>query len=192
MLGVSNEIIRGIRTDLRSNRSHFQIDPIVQSFLSCPQCHTLYPYIPGSTQLHCSYQKTPATPVCDTPLWKLRARTGSQTHSVPIRKYLHQDLKFWVGRLVSRKGMEDLLDRYPSIAAHPSDDAPIPDIWRSRILSSLKDADGQPFLPGAKGEGRLVFSLSVDSFNPFHMKTAKQSASSTGIWLVVLNLSPHL
>lgn len=34
--------------------------------------------------------------------------------------------------------------------------------------------------------------MSVDSFNPFHNKTAKQSVSSTGIWLVLLNLPQHL
>ncbi|KAA1475954.1 hypothetical protein DENSPDRAFT_861003 [Dentipellis sp. KUC8613] len=32
----------------------------------------------------------------------------------------------------------------------------------------------------------------MDSFNPFHLKTAKQSVSSTGIWLFCLNFPLHL
>lgn len=78
-----------------------------------------------------------------------------------------------------------LLDRYNFLQ-------PIDDIWRSKVFSDLKDSEGNPFLPGPAGEGRLVFSLSVDSFNPFHNKTAKQTVSSTGIWLVLLNLPQHL
>jgi hypothetical protein len=32
----------------------------------------------------------------------------------------------------------------------------------------------------------------MDSFNPYHMKEAKQTVSSTAIWLVLLNLPSHL
>jgi len=38
------------------------------------------------------------------------------------------------------------------------------------------------------GEGRLVFSLSADSFDPFGNQAAKQSYSATGLWMVLLNL----
>ncbi len=37
-----------------------------------------------------------------------------------------------------------------------------------------------------------MFALAVDGFNPFHNKTAKQSVTSTAIWLVLLNLPPEL
>jgi len=68
----------------------------------------------------------------------------------------------------------------------------IDDIWLSDVFLNLKDRSGQPFYPGPSTEGRLVFSLSVDSFDPFGNKTAKQSVSSTGIWLVLLNLPWYL
>lgn len=39
---------------------------------------------------------------------------------------------------------------------------------------------------------RLAFSFSMDSFNPYHMKEAKQMVSSIAIWLILLNLPSHL
>jgi hypothetical protein len=59
-------------------------------------------------------------------------------------------------------------------------------------MLNLKDHSGNKFYPGPPDEGRLVFSLSVDSFDPLGNKTAKQSISSTGIWLVLLNLPWYL
>jgi len=70
-------------------------------------------------------------------------------------------------------------------------DASISDLWSSKIFSLLRYAKGRPFSPGPTDEGRLIFSLSIDGFNLFHNKTAKQTASSTSIWLVLLNLPPH-
>ncbi|KAJ2912519.1 hypothetical protein MD484_g7899, partial [Candolleomyces efflorescens] len=69
-----------------------------------------------------------------------------------------------------------------------SDGKQVSDIWSSQVFQELQDQSGEKFFPGPEDELRLVFSLSVDSFNPFHNKTAKQTASSTGIWMVLLNL----
>ena len=52
--------------------------------------------------------------------------------------------------------------------------------------------DGEPFVFGPPGEGRYVFALYVDGFNPYQSKEAKQVATVTGIYLVCLNLPPHL
>lgn len=56
----------------------------------------------------------------------------------------------------------------------------------------MKDHRGRPFLPAPIGEGRYVFALAIDGFNLYHMKQGKQKYSSTGIFLVLLNLPPHL
>ena len=55
---------------------------------------------------------------------------------MPLRKYLHQDLKCWLGRMLSRKGVEDAIEEcHPAV---PFDrDAPIPDLWFSKIISLL-------------------------------------------------------
>ena len=56
-----------------------------------------------------------------------------------------------------------------------------PVISVSKVFSGLQDASDHPFFLGPEEEGRLVFSLLVDSFNLFHMKTAKQKVSLMGI-----------
>ena len=66
------------------------------------------------------------------------------------------------------------------------------DMWDAGHLCKILLKKGERFLPGPANEMHLAFSFSMDSFNPFHMKEAKQTVSSTAIWLVLLNLPPHL
>jgi hypothetical protein len=105
---------------------------------------------------------------------------------------LAEDLKHWPGCLLSRKGIEDYLAGPPHVPAGQDRPTEIDDIWLSDTFLDLKDASGRPFYPGPSTEGRLVFGLSVNGFDPFGNKTAKQTVSSTGIWLVLLNLPCHL
>lgn len=184
---------QSIPKDPRTCSSHLQLDPIVTQFISCPTCHYLYPYEPDGSQssaipLLCSYRETKANGACGSELSKQKRIGGNDFRSIPIRKYLHQDIGAWLGRLLSRKGIEDHLDNRPHLPTSTTVD----DILLSDILLSLKDSSGNPFLSGAGDECRLVFSLSVDSFDPFGNQTAKQSVSDTGIWLVLLNLPWHI
>ena len=106
--------ISSIPKDPHSCRFHFQLDPIMCPFLCCPQCHCLYPNGPGnnpkskdnSALVHCTYQQTITSPVCNTNLWKRHRINGDEFVLEPIKKYLHQDLKHWLGRLLSHKGIE--------------------------------------------------------------------------------------
>jgi hypothetical protein len=134
--------------------------------------------------LLCSYRETKGDGICGSELSKQKRIGGNEFRSIPIRKYLHQDICAWLGQLLSRKGIEDHLDNRPHLRTSNA----IDDILLSDILLSLKDSSGNSFLSGPKEECRLVFSLSVDSFDPFGNQAAKQSVSDTGIWLVILNL----
>ncbi|KAJ7124136.1 hypothetical protein C8R43DRAFT_834925, partial [Mycena crocata] len=98
----------------------------------------------------------------------------------------------WLGRLLSRPGIEEIIDSYPRKASALGDGDIMTDIWSSPTIKNLKGPDGKPFLEAAIGEGRYLFSLAVDGFNPFHNKTAKLVVSSTGFFIVLLNFPPHL
>ena len=196
--GASHSIVDSIPLDPRLTSAHFNLDPITQTYIVCPSCHHHYPYLPGDSPantdepftLQCTNRRAAESAVCGTLLWIQRDLGGGHSRFIPVRKYMHQGLKSWLGRLLSRKGMEDILESEPF--EPPSPDAPVDDILRSNLFRELKGPSGEQFFPAPPGEGRLVFSLSVDSFNPFHNKTAKQTVSSTGIWLVLLNLPQHL
>ncbi|KAI0628158.1 hypothetical protein C8Q77DRAFT_1040507, partial [Trametes polyzona] len=116
--------------------------------------------------------------------------TGSHffdTGEYPLRQL---EMKDWLGRLLSRIGLEDIMDK----AAERARGLPKPvmsDLWDAPVFREVL-LDGRPFVHGPPDEGRYVFALSIDSFNPFQSKEAKQNVSVTGIYMVCLNLPPHL
>ncbi|KAJ7020103.1 hypothetical protein C8F04DRAFT_974788, partial [Mycena alexandri] len=108
-----------------------------------------------------------------------------------------QTIVNWLGRLLSRPGIEDILDDYPraALAAQSQESGGwMSDIWCSPVVAALNGPDGKRFFGPERPEheGRYLFGLAVDGFNPFHMKTAKQVVTSTGFFLVLYNFPPHL
>lgn len=178
--------------DPRAVLNRFDLNPRCASFLQCPKCYALYPYNGNITSISpefetCTHQLTPTSPPCGVPLWKER-RLGGKTIRAPCRKYIHQSLKEWVGRLLTRPGVEDLL-REPCDKPETS---VMEDIWDAPVLRNFKDVDGEPFFSGRAGELRLAFSLNADGFNPLHMLEAKQNLSCTAVYMVILNFPPNL
>lgn len=141
----------------------------------------------GSAIPVCTHKSTPYSEPCGVPLW-MKRRVGNTMMAVPIQKYLHQDMKQWMGWLLARPGVEDILDS----ADKPDAKEPYFDIWDTPAFRTFLDTNGIRFSSQRQGEGRYIFSLAVDGFNPFHMKEAKQQATSTGIYMVLMNFPPHL
>ncbi|KAA1479469.1 hypothetical protein DENSPDRAFT_759150, partial [Dentipellis sp. KUC8613] len=109
----------------------------------------------------------------------------------PVRTYIHQDMKQWIGRFLSRPDIEDLLDA-PLNGGLESAGLSAHDIWDSSTFKEFQGPDGAPLFTSKGDEARLAFSLAVDGFNPFQSKTAKHSVTVTGMYMVCLNLPPHL
>ncbi|RXW11340.1 hypothetical protein EST38_g14515, partial [Candolleomyces aberdarensis] len=188
--GDSKAVFNVLPKDPRTLSSRFLLDPTTTTYICCPECHKLYHFIPDDPTANpkiCDYRKTPASESCGAKLWKERDYGPYGIRSSPVKKYVHQDLKSWLGRLLSRPGIEDLLEKRAV-----NTDGEVDDIWGGEVLRNFKDRAGNPYYPGPDDELRLAFSLSVDGFDPYQNKVAKQSAASTGIWMVLLNLPPHL
>ena len=190
--GANRDLIDQVPYDPRSVLNRFDLDPRCSSLLQCPVCYALYPYSGTVTSAEvetarCSYKPTPSSPLCNVPLWEER-RSGGKTYVAPRRKYVHQNLKEWVGRLLTRPGVVELF-REP--CNRPAKTI-MGDIWDAPVFRNFRDVDGQSFFRGRGEEVRLAFSLNVDGFNPFHMLEAKQSVSCTAIYMVILNFPQHL
>ena len=171
--------------DPRTVLEILKLKPVVHSYVCCPKCFALYPsdtVTPG----HCSLKETPSDEPCGEPLFRPR-RIGATTRSVSVREYLHQSLAVWLGKLLCRAGMEDVLDR--NVLAEGSGDSLV-DIFSGNVLRDFTGHDGSAFLPSRNSEGRYIFGLSVDAFNPFLNKQAGKKASATAIYMVLLNLPP--
>ena len=175
--------------DPRTIVSRVDLDPRTTSYLQCPACYALYSFpgtgfrdLPPDTIEHCTHRPTPESAPCGVPLWRDR-RVGATTLRVPSRKYLHQSLKEWIGRLLTRPGVEDVLD-----AAYDKPPADrMADIWDSPVFKNFRDVDKTPFFTRHGNEARFAFSLGADSFHPLGSLEAKQSMSATAIYMVLLN-----
>jgi hypothetical protein len=178
--------------DPRTVLNRFDLDPRCSSFLQCPACYALYPYNGTITSTLpefdiCTHRSTPASPPCGVPLWEER-HIGGKIIRAPRRKYIHQNLKEWVGRLLTRPGVEELL-REP---CDKPEKLAMEDIWDAPVFRTFRDPDSKSFFRNRPGELRLAFSLNADGFHPLHKLEAKQTLSCTAVYMVILNFPPHL
>jgi len=111
----------------------------------------------------------------------------------PVRKFAYQELKGWLGRMLSYPDIELMLETPLSTASSSSpNNGPWTDTFDGTFIRDLKAYNGKPFFRENGNDLRLVFSLAVDGFNPFGMKIAKGPSSVTGIYMACLNLPPDI
>lgn len=181
--------------DPRTVVARYSLDPVTRILVCCPDCFRLFDFKPGMAEpRRFSGPLLPGGPPCGAALYKTM-RIKDREYDVPYRKQYFQDLRHWLARLLSRPGIEDMLENPSQRRIY--DDDPMFDFWDSLSAIRHRDHDGKPYLPPVASSDpshtlRLLFSFSLDGFNPFHMKQAKQTATSTGVWLFLLNLPLHL
>ena len=213
---LANEVPKDPRTLL----AIYPLDPITRSYVCCSSCFSLYPHsviktkkrkAPASvdnsehhsatasldkleltTPTHCTHRQVRNGSACGQSLFDNVVFDGNScadvVRLVPWLKYEAQDLKQWVGWLLSRPAIEEQVFK----AFRRPRKEYMEGMWDAGHLCKILLKQGERFLPGPADEMCLAFSFSMDSFNPYHMKEAKQSVSSTAIWLTLLNLPPHL
>ena len=199
-----------IPTDPRRLLTMYDLDPVTRTYICCPSCYSLYPH----EVLTSKKRKAPASfdwpshasgdnigdvrlgaPTYCTHRWVRKGEAlfdkvviNGKNFVAPRCKYEAQDLKQWIGRLLSRPLVEEEISK----AFRRPRKEYMEDMWDAGHLSRVLLTKGERSLPGPADEIRLALSFSMDSFNPYHMKEAKQTVSSTAIWLILLNLPSHL
>ena len=107
----------------------------------------------------------------------------------PIQPYHIQDFDAFKASLLSRPGMEAILDRGTLF----NDTNEMWDIKDGVGVKEMLGPDGQPFLDRLKRkELRLFWSPSVDWFNPHGNKAAGKAVSTNSVAMACLNLPPSL
>lgn len=193
------KLLGDIPTDLRATEKAFPLDNKTTTFAVCPNpnCHFTYePSFQGNSPIPiypdtCNHLEFPGGKKCGTPLLKPQRRNG-RTIQVPIKRFVAFSFKDWLGGLLSRSGFEEKMDN----AWAPLTDRLTPlkemkDIFDAEILQNFEAFDGQHFSASGE-EGRYVFSLCVDYFNPLGNKQAGKKKSIGLISLVCLNLPPEM
>ncbi|KAJ7247221.1 hypothetical protein C8J57DRAFT_1081001, partial [Mycena rebaudengoi] len=139
--------------DPRTAYSRLRLDPQTEAYICCPACWALTPYSPASTPNAaedglelpvCQDTLTSESNICGEDLWRKKV-IDKKIQLTPRRIYLHQLLKNWLGRLLSRPGMEDIIDNYPREAWKRGDGESMADIWSSPAIQSLLGPDGEIF-----------------------------------------------
>lgn len=196
-LGVSGvlsprhqKLVDSFPTDVRQVRKDFDLDPIVTIYAVCPKC--CYLHAPRRTKhsnineydARCQYQgRYQGSRPCRAQLTARRVVDGHSV-KVPIRPFGYQSFPDFVAGLLSRPGMEDVIDQ--AWAGGPKEE--MKDIWDGSGVHKLKGPDKKPFSNAPIGEGRLVWSLTVDWFNPYQNKQARKKASTGSMLMTCLNL----
>jgi hypothetical protein len=185
-------ILNSFPRDIRTVRKVFDLEAETMVFASCPRCCALHKPLPRGSLLEyparCQHQRYRTSDQCGEKLVKHK-RHNNESIRTPIRPFTIQTFASFLARLLSRPGMEELLDR--GTIFHESHE--MWDIKDGRAITDILGPDGKPFMDGLKrGELRLAWSLSVDWFNPYHNKAAGKAASVGSIVMALLNLPPSL
>jgi hypothetical protein len=153
----------------------------------CPQCGTSYSVQLGCmpSQTKCLARAIVGSHPCGRELFRRRG-----TRLVPILLFRRRRLGDWLQELLARPGMIHRLDQAWKQARHSPSDT-VSDFWGGSFARTMKGPDSvMPFSSVPQNESRLLLSLSVDWFNPFHNKAAGQVASTGVMFITCLNLPP--
>ena len=192
-------VLSSIPNDPRTIHDSFDIEPKTIIYAVCPDpsCHATYPpkfqdnssiaiYPSKCRQRHEGRR-------CNTSLLKSKVVPSKGTIYTPIKTFVYFSPVEWLGRLLSRPGLEAEMDSSWINAQNfrKSNPGLMRDILDGNVLRNFKGPDGKHFSVG-DGEGRYTFSLSVDFFNPLGNKQAGKKISVGLITIICLNLPPHL
>ena len=107
----SERLLRSIGVDTRHVIKALRLTPNARSYVCCPKCYACYLQTSeNSYPATCTFKKTPSSPECGRRLRKSRIVRGIE-HTSPVRRFIYHDFKEWLGEMLCRPGIEDLLDR---------------------------------------------------------------------------------
>ena len=193
MTAHNEDLLKGFPKDIRTARKLFDVEPTTTTYAACPTCSATYRIEEGKTlPINCDWKRFLNAKPCGTKISKLILRDGDGDRRmvrVPIRPFLIQDFDAFKASLLSRPGMEAILDRGTLF----NDTEDMWDIKDGTRVNELCSPDGATFWDGLKRrELRLLWSLSIDWFNPRGNKAAGKSTSTGSIAMACLNLPPSL
>ena len=193
------KLLSNIPSDPRAAKKAFSLPSKNTTFAVCPNSNCHFNYKPSfkdgspipTYPKICSHREFPGGQKCGTTL--LKPRVGprcvqGQTVEIPIKPFIAFSFKDWLGGILARSGFEEKMDKVWKDWKKGSE---MKDIFDGEILQNFTGPDGQHFSDGGN-EGRYVFSLCVDYFNPLGNKQAGKKKSVGLISIVCLNLPPEL
>ncbi|KAH8976647.1 hypothetical protein EDB86DRAFT_3095162 [Lactarius hatsudake] len=140
--GQGKYLAKSVPSDARTVIRRLALQPSSRVFVCCPKCSACYPDDgPDSYPEMCSSKHPFTQRICGRRLRKTRIIRGGQYHT-PVRRYFYHAFNDWLGQMLCRPGMEDMMDRDTS----PLSGGVMEDIWDAPGLYEIPGADGHPFI----------------------------------------------
>jgi hypothetical protein len=186
--GVNKYQVNQMPEDPRSYQNIIDLTFGEQTVAVCPKCSAVYELTEEGVPktMKCLYSATERSKKCGANLCRVvRGRLK------PKLTFRRRKLNDWLANLLSRPSMITILDKAWERAQGPLPDAST-DIWESSFIREMKGPAGDHlFSQVPENETRLLFSLSIDWFNPYHNRISGKNASSGVIVMTCLNLPPE-
>lgn len=196
-----NSIVDTFPKDPPTVIDKFRLDSKCTTYAVCPSCHHLYPPISTDPipvyRERCNYRRYDRGAKCTELLCRPTTSHGILRY-VPIKPFVSFDFKDWLAKLLARPDMEKAMDeKWKELKRPPSEMTPeevaaeeLTDIFDGHLIREFKGPDGKKHfsVPSEEGEGRYLFSLGFDNFNPLTNKQAGKKLSVGVFSLVCLNL----
>ncbi len=186
------DLLEAFPRDIRTARKIFDVEATTTTYAACPACSALYHSEEKKLPLQCNWKRYRNAKACGAKLTKLVLQDVDgkrEMKRVPVRPFLIYDFDAFKANLLSRPGMEELLDHGTLF----NDTEDMWDIKDGARVKEMVGPDGDPFWDGLKrGELWLLWSLSIDWFNPRGNKAAGKAVSTGSMVMVCLNLPPSL
>jgi hypothetical protein len=187
-------ICSNIPTTITSALAHFKLDGRVMIYAVCPACNcTFKPQITSGNSSpvypdRCTNQPGPEPEQCGEPLLDEVGR--------PVKTFAYHSFHDYLAAMLSRPDIERIMDERcdMNLAASEEsvDDDPcgrMSDVFDGCFLKTFKGpASDEPFVNRPDGEGRYMFALNVDYFNPEGMRNRGPHVSCGIISMACLNL----
>lgn len=180
--------IKSMSQDPRTYERVFDLNVQEELFAVCPKCASSYPLdVHGSPPiLTCNSVAGLSGQQCGESLIQ-----GDQGKEKPIITFRYQKIEDWLHNLLSKPGMIEVVEKSWTSAQGEAKN-PASDFWDGQFIREMKGPGEQKaFREVPKNETRLMFSLAIDWFNPYHNKIAGKTASIGIIVMTCLNLPPE-
>ncbi|KAJ3506648.1 hypothetical protein NLJ89_g6754 [Agrocybe chaxingu] len=189
----AHNTLRSIPRDVRTVVDILGINPYTKAYVCCPTCSSIYWVDPDNKLSYpetCTQQGLGYSP-CGARLRKVKKRKERYSE-FPRSEFHYQSAFEYVARLKSRPDLQEYLEGDPTTTNTRSKGA-YWDIWDAPALQNFRGPDGcTAFVKGPPDEGRLIFSLNMDGFNPYGNREAGKKVSVGAIYMICLNLPPSL
>jgi hypothetical protein len=189
-----------VPTTITAALSKFNLDGRVTIYAVCPACHCTYKpqYQLGSHTAsypeRCTNRPKPEEEQCNEPLLQ-----NASDNKIPLKPFVYHDFNDYLGRLLSRKDIEQMLDKSCDDALK-SLDHPRPHFVRNIFDAEfIRSFEGPSSTPDKKTlfiergtEGRFLFVLNVDFFSPEGMNIRGARTSCGIISMACINLDMEI